>query len=448
MLVSRRILGCNNNYSSNTLVLGLCYTLAILVGYHPLVAFATPSERIRPGSLPGRNDEGGQMWTGSKETGTKSSMMDVEDPQLLRGDAGSGTGTGTGWNWSSTLELTELNLEDGRASWAGPRTFNPTTVPTSDNYLTTPAMPMFSAIHRRKGTGRQTPKQIKPANSTTNNCTPAVSSSPLFSVLARQQKRKRILTSGLLFLSGMAESICFRKFGLYPTMMTGNTVKCITALSDFQWTTAGSIGMYILCYSLGGTLNRFLDLWAAQRRQHNHQIASLKENLPSSSLSSSPSARNLPWVARLALVLFVCADFMACKIQQGIAVLPVMSLAFGLINAAALDELGCATNAVTGHCTTMGLGFAEHVLFTSWPFTSHTLKSRSSDMSPGANKSSKEKFITSLQGTTAFVLSVFLTGVVYRWVTAQGPSITGLLPPLGTSFGLAYLALMTWYVQH
>jgi uncharacterized membrane protein YoaK (UPF0700 family) len=448
MLVSRRILDCNNNYNSKTLVLGLCYTLAILVGYHPLLAFATPPERNHRSNLPGRNDDGGRMWAEGEDTGTKSIIIDVEDPQLLRCDTGTGTGTVTGWNWSSTLELTELKLEDRRATSTGPSTFTPTTVTTSNNYFTTPAMPIFSAIHRRRGTRRQTPKQIRLTNRTSNIGTPAVSSSPLFSVLARQQKRKRVLTSGLLSLSGIAESICFRKYGLYPTMMTGNTVKCITALSDFQWTTAGSIGTYILCYILGGTLYRFLDLWAAQRREHNHQTASYKERPPSSSPSSSPSARNLPWLARLALVLFVSSDFIAYKMQQGIAALPVMSLAYGLINAAALDEVGCATNAVTGHCTTMGLGFAEHILYTSWRSTSNSQKSRSSDLSSDANKNSKEKFTTSLQGTTTFVVAVFLTGLAYRWVAAQGSTMTGFLPPLGTSFGLAYLALMTWYVQH
>lgn len=443
MLVSRRIRGCNNTYNSKTLVLGLCYALAILVGYHPLVAFATPPNTNLRNSVPNRNDEGGIMWAGGEDTGTKSIIIDVEDPQSPRAD----TGTGGGWNWSSTLQLTELEQKDRREPSAGPNTLPPATLaPSNTNFFTTPAMPMFSAIHRRKRTGGHTPRKIKPTSSTSNYAQSPVSSSSLLAVVARQQKRKRFLTSGFLVLSGMAESICFRKFGLYPTMMTGNTIKCMTALSDFQWTTAGSIGIYILCYFLGGTVYRFLDLWAAQLQQQK-SVASVKDRPPSSSTLSSSSARNLPRVARLALVLFVCADVMAYKMQKGIAALPVMSLTYGLINAAALEEVGCATNAVTGHCTTLGLGFAEHVLFTSWPFTSNNTKSRSNDLSTVANKNSKEKFLTSVQGTSAFVVSVFVTGLAYRWVVAQGPRIAGLLPPLGTSFGLAYLALMTWYVQ-
>jgi uncharacterized membrane protein YoaK (UPF0700 family) len=225
---------------------------------------------------------------------------------------------------------------------------------------------------------------------------------------------KTIFTISLLILTGITEGIFFRRFKCFPNMMTGNTIRCLEALADWELSTAMMNGSLILAYVAGGALFKFLDVLWRRRKEEQEQEQQQQRGLDTSS--------SLVWVARVAFVLFGVSDLMG--LQRDVWRLPPLALGFGMINAATVDALGTVTNAVTGHWTKIGVGMAERCLLKS-------------DNQTG--------YRTSVQAVGTFVSSMLITNIVYRWLETQAPMLLSRLPPLGMSLGVIYTSLLTWY---
>ena len=200
----------------------------------------------------------------------------------------------------------------------------------------------------------------------------------------------------LVALTGITEGICYRRFGFFPNMMTGNTVRCMDALADMAL-----LGSMILSYISGGALFQLIPKAAEKGKSYSH----------------------LAWVAGIALFVLGLSDFVAVTFDRWR--MPLLAIGFGLINAAANDSVGSVTNAVTGHWTKIGLGTAERLVF--------------------PDQKSKD-WTKSIKVVGTFMVSIFTTTITYKWLETQ-PSILSRLPPLGTSLGFAYAMLFCWYSQ-
>jgi uncharacterized membrane protein YoaK (UPF0700 family) len=225
------------------------------------------------------------------------------------------------------------------------------------------------------------------------------------------QKKQSLFMISLLIMSGITEGICFRRFKCFPNMMTGNTVRCMDALADWNLGMVGLYGSMIVSYVTGGALFRVLEYGT---RQTYHLQA---------------SNYLLVWVARVSLVLFCLSDLIG--VHRDLWRLPFLALGCGLINAAANDTVGTVTNAVTGHWTKIGLGTGEGLLLPSLSKENVAVNSRNSS--------------SSVKGVSAFVVSLLGTNVVYRWLERTQPWLLSRLPPLGTSLGVSYALLFGWY---
>jgi uncharacterized membrane protein YoaK (UPF0700 family) len=219
-------------------------------------------------------------------------------------------------------------------------------------------------------------------------------------------QRKNWFMVSLLLMTGITEAICFRRFGCFPNMMTGNTVRCMDALVDGKLDSFLKHANMITSYVAGSFLFSTL--------KHTRQKYNLK----------TPT---LIWVARLAPVLFGLSDVFGSSLgnkQRDVVLrLPILALGFGMINAAANDAVGTVTNAVTGHWTNVGLGTVERLIIPS---------------------QTPKGWIISLKVIGTFVLSLLATNVVYRWLETK-PLLLSRLPPLGLGLGAVYFALLTWY---
>ena len=165
------------------------------------------------------------------------------------------------------------------------------------------------------------------------------------SVDLKRVKHKFTLT--LMAITGIQEAICMRRFGSMPTMMTGNTIRGIVALTEMDWTAAAISGSCVVSYITGGALFKSISIILSDQKKND----------------DSTAVRHLPIVSKVAMCLFVIADIMHYLTKSKCMLLPAMSIAYGMINTAALHETGAVTNAITGHYSTFGLGFAEHVMF-------------------------------------------------------------------------------------
>jgi uncharacterized membrane protein YoaK (UPF0700 family) len=211
------------------------------------------------------------------------------------------------------------------------------------------------------------------------------------------KKRKNTFIYLLAFVSGMADVACFKRFGFYASMMTGNTIRVGSAIVDLRWEEALFFGTVIVSYSFGASLLRGISIQTKKLDTERHTLLS---------------------VAPVALVIFCSADFVASAFPRAFP--PILAIGFGLINAAAVDATKVVTNAVSGHCMNVGLGLADAVLL----------------QPPG--KAMK----TSFRVLVSFLASIIVSSAGHHWLTLN-PWVK--LPPVGASFGVLYAALLIWY---
>ena len=214
----------------------------------------------------------------------------------------------------------------------------------------------------------------------------------------------------LMAISGICEAICNRRFGCHPNMMTGNTVKCMDALSLKKFDVVIKLSVMIANYVAGAFLYGIL--------KH--------------SVSSTFHVPILVCVARTSLFCFCMSDMVvrgviktAGSVLQDILRLGIMALGFGMINAAANVQVGMVTNAVTKHWTDFGLGSTEMVL---------------------VGEASNGAWSNSGLGVVSFLTALLVTNIVQGRIE-EIPDLKSKLPPLGTSLGVMYYLLFTWFAS-
>jgi uncharacterized membrane protein YoaK (UPF0700 family) len=225
----------------------------------------------------------------------------------------------------------------------------------------------------------------------------------LRSVLLNQ--RKATFTVLLAMLSGLSDTLCFRKYGFFSNMVTGNTVRLGFSLAEKRFADAIYFGSVNVCYLAGGVLYHCIDLVTDKN--------SKEEEKPSR------------WVAPAALAIFVLRDVTMLVIPAGKWSMPLLTVGFGLVNAASLNVLGYITMAVTGHVTKVGTGIVDYT------------QSRSFGTSP----------TTSAIVVSSFITSIVLSAWVHDWVVNTQPHILSKIPPIGTTFGILYALLFGWYLS-
>jgi uncharacterized membrane protein YoaK (UPF0700 family) len=220
--------------------------------------------------------------------------------------------------------------------------------------------------------------------------------------------KKNLFIFALLTLTGISEAICFRRFGCFPNMMTGNTVRSMTFLADLEFEKALFHAALIASYVAGGGLFTIMDVISNKKTNNELQ---------------KDSKSTLPLVAGVGLVLFCGSDVLNKLMVNARAGLPILALGYGMINAATLNVVGTVTNAITGHWTKVGLGVGDYLV----------------------DPKQKGAFPTISAGCVlAFCLSVVSTGIVFNRIVAR-PTLLARMPPFGTSFGLLYAILLIWY---
>lgn len=253
----------------------------------------------------------------------------------------------------------------------------------------------------------------------------------------------------LLFmsLSGIVEAICWFQYKCFPNMITGHTVKVLDAIARWQWKDAGWGTAMILSYVLGGTLYKTIHL-LQERRQPQQQPQEQQQQQQHASIHVIPNT--LTAVARWVAVWFSLSDFVAIHLLSGdhaniLWRLPLLSVGFGMINAAISDIWGTVTNAVTGHWTKIGTGFAEGML----------LGPKSIGQASKMSVACMVVFIMSLITTSGLLQG--LAGVIGSTTTSSSSSSSGRvlrsilfhrIPPLGTTLGLVYGAVFTGYARY
>ena len=220
-------------------------------------------------------------------------------------------------------------------------------------------------------------------------------------------------------------------------MMTGHTVKVLDALAGWELKDAVWGTTMIVSYFLGGALYKIIHLLQQHPRQQQHP----SNNDPSQTELVVPNT--LTAVARWSMVWFCLSDFLEWRlgVAQALWRLPLLSVAFGMINAATMDIWGAVTNAVTGHWTKMSTGLAEGLVIGS----------------KGIGHSSK----MSAACMASFAISLMATSGVMQWFGSSATTSslgTGLakgqsfilkrLPPLGMTLGLIYGVLFTGYARY
>ena len=242
---------------------------------------------------------------------------------------------------------------------------------------------------------------------------------------------KTIFILCLLIISGIMESIGNRRFGCHPNMMTGNTVKCMDALSlnNFDMVlklavmianyVAGSFVYGIIKHSISITFRIPILVCVARFSFFGFVLSDMivRGYFVSSSSSSRPTTSSTAGSNNNTKT-----SGYQSKINE-ILRLGVMSLSFGLLNASANAQVGMVTNAVTKHWTDFGLGATEMMLL--------------GDVSNAA-------WSTSGAGVLVFLLSLYATNVA-QCKLEYLPEYKSKLPPLGTTLGIMYYLLFTWY---
>ena len=192
---------------------------------------------------------------------------------------------------------------------------------------------------------------------------------------AAERRSKRIaMVNKLLFMSanaflmGVADVVCFKRYGFFATMMTGNVIRSSTALVEGNWRRAAKHGSMVVGYSLGAALFRVIDILVKRRRRGEDK------ELISGKHGSSASV-----AAPVGAGLLILAEYLNCvSSTNGLYLnlhLPILSLSFGLMNSASMDVFGSITNAMTGHVGNIGKGIADRII---WKLEGSQRKKKSS----------------------------------------------------------------------
>mmetsp|Transcript_1705 Transcript_1705/g.2302 ORF Transcript_1705/g.2302 Transcript_1705/m.2302 type:complete len:344 (-) Transcript_1705:91-1122(-) len=253
--------------------------------------------------------------------------------------------------------------------------------------------------------------------------------------ISQSSKRARkIFISLLSALSGLVEGSSFQKFGFFPNIMTGNTVRCLSALAEGNIPQASFYAALVISYTVGASLFKFVLEFCSPGTKsptNNNNHSKSPTNMVSRFLRHP--LRASAWIA---LPFFVAADIFSGVFKN--AMMVPLALGYGLVNAAALHYAGgVVTNLITGHWTKWGLGFTERLLFLQNPEC----------CADGQGNKQDDAWSKSSHVLVPFCLSTLFSSWLYQTLNQlpEGSWFYQIPMPMGSLCGLAYFLMFVWY---
>lgn len=223
-----------------------------------------------------------------------------------------------------------------------------------------------------------------------------------------QERRKTRFAIYLAVVAGAMDVVCFQKFGCFAHLMTGNTVKCLTAATEMQWVEMLFYATMVASYTAGAASFRMVDILNEKRggkRGKEYEGSTLRV------------------LGGILLPVFAFSEGLVQILRW-----PAVSVAFlwsfgnGIVNASAMNAMGVVTNAVTGHWNRIGVASMDKLL----------LGERN------------EVVKTSYRVLAATALSVVATGFLTK-VVGNRFKFGSLISPSGLLIGLVYFIIFRWY---
>jgi uncharacterized membrane protein YoaK (UPF0700 family) len=217
---------------------------------------------------------------------------------------------------------------------------------------------------------------------------------------------KSIFCMSIAFITGCVDTVSYHRYKCYVNMMTGNVVRFATSVAESQWADALFHISLITSYVVGVGLFRIIE-WNMRdikaTDESNHEL--------------------LVVVAPLIVTLFILADVVAHFVANERKHAPILSLGFGIINAASGDATGgTILYAMTGHINRMGRTLVDYLV-----------------LSKGKCYKS---FKSHLRIVTCFAAGIALSVKAAQYLL---PLMSSFQPPMATTFGLLFAALFIWY---
>lgn len=225
----------------------------------------------------------------------------------------------------------------------------------------------------------------------------------------KEEQRKVTFAVYLAALSGCLDIICFQRFGCFAHLMTGNTVKCLAAVTEMKWKEASFLATMVAFYTAGAAGYRLVDIW--------------NTNTADQTAVATKNKSTFSHLATILLPVFAIVDVLHRLSNVPAAVVAfVWAFGSGMVNASTMNTMGIVTNAVTGHWNKFGTAMMDLMVL-------------------GERKAATKTTYKVLLSTA---LSVCVTSLLAQIVSTR-TRLVSFLPPIGVLIGLLYFVLFRWY---
>ncbi|VEU35440.1 unnamed protein product [Pseudo-nitzschia multistriata] len=247
-------------------------------------------------------------------------------------------------------------------------------------------------------------------------------------LVQRKHALQTTFVCSLMGLAGFVEGFCIRRHGCFPNLMTGTVLKLAEAISTLNLSAAAMHAAMVVAYASGGSI---FALWKASGKN-----ASSIDNESETVAKHRQKRSSIEGVSVLSTLCFLFSDIWGGRLR-----LPFLAAAFGILNAGTMDAGAGVTNAITGHVTKIGQGFA-----TNRPSEQQAAK----NAAPPAH-------VTSARGLAVFFVAAVASNGLCALLDAtsrmEGGSALGLVGavvnrlPLGTTLAVVYGVFFRWYLR-
>ena len=224
--------------------------------------------------------------------------------------------------------------------------------------------------------------------------------------ISTKLSNKTIFCMSMAFLTGWVDTVCYRRYNCFVNMMTGNTIRFATSLAESQWVDALFHMTLIATYVVGVGIFRAIDLtlrYEKEAKESEHHL--------------------LVVVAPLIVSLFMLADVVSHFVRNDRIHAPILSLGFGIMNAASADATGgTMLYAMTGHINRCGKCLVDYVML--------------------SKVRCYKSFKSHLRIVSSFAAGIALSGMAAQHLL---PRMSGFQPPMATMVGVFFAALFVWY---
>lgn len=217
-----------------------------------------------------------------------------------------------------------------------------------------------------------------------------------------QQQRKTTFVISLAAVSGALDIVCLKKFGCFAHLMTGNTVKCLSAAMELKWKEASFYAGMVAFYTAGAAGYRLVDILNSKHKENKY--------------TATMEVMTFAKLSTVLLPVFALSDLLVQVLHGPTAAVAFMwAFGGGVVNASTMDGIGVVTSAVTGHWNKLGIAVCDILV--------------------RRRRNNVTKITFKVLGATALALCVtkFLYG-------RFNPRV-----PVGLVIGLTYYGLFRWY---